>query len=88
MQNARMLLASTTLLFRVHTRVLLTLFVSLSIAILCLTSTALHPAPVLAQLAENTAAQAAGPLDQTRSELPQTVIRLFVLLPHLVPHDN
>ncbi len=88
MRNRRMLLATTTVFFRTHTRVLLTLFVSLCITVLCLTSTALPPTPALTHLAGKTATQSAAPLEQARSELPQTVIRLFFILPHLLPHDN
>ena len=88
MQNGGMLLATTTLFFRVHTRVLLTLFVALAIALLCLTGFARQPASTPSQLAEQAPAPSALPLGSKNSELPRSVIRLFVLLPHLVPHDN
>ena len=88
MQNARMLLASTTLLFRVHTRVLLTLFVALSIAIFSLTGSTQTSVTLLAQVSDKSASQSALPLKPSQTELPRTVIRLFFLVPHLLPHDN
>ena len=88
MQNEPMLLASPTLLFRAHTRVVVTLFVAVSITILCLTNTVQQPAPALAKLTEKNAAQSALPLAPDRSDLPEMVIRLFFLLPHLLPYDR
>lgn len=88
MQNRRMHLATTMVFFRTHTRVLLTLAVSLAITILSLTGR--NPAALsdCAVPPEKSAPQTAASLKPAQSELPRTVIRLFFLLPYLIPHDN
>lgn len=83
-----MLLASTTLFYRVHTRVFLTLLVALSITLLSLTDPSHPPAATLTQLAAQSPAPSILPLGAKNSRLPRTVIRLFVLLPHLVPQAH
>ena len=88
MQNGRMLLAATTLFFRAHTRVLTTLTVALAITCLCLASSARPPAPSLTGSNEKCVAKSALPVEAAPTELPRIVIRLFLLLPHLLPHDN
>lgn len=88
MQNDRVLLATLLLGFRAHTRVLATLSVALVIALLCLTRTTLPPAPVSAKLTEKTVTNRDLPLEPARPALPQTVIRFFFLLPHLIPNNR
>ena len=88
MQNGRMLLATPTIFFRTHTRVLLTLFVSVSITIFSLTGRTPVPVSLLAQAVQKSTRESALPLKPSQTELPRTVIRLFFLLPHLLPHDN
>jgi len=81
--------AATTLFFRAHTRVFTTL--SVALAITCLTlSSAAHPptATSIARAADKIEAKTALPLEAARPELPRIVLRLFLLLPHLLPHDN
>lgn len=80
---------STLLLgFRAHTRVLATLSVALLIAFLGLTGSTLPPTPLPAKLMEKAAARRETPLESARAELPQTVIRFFFLLPHLIPNNR
>ena len=80
---------STLLLgFRAHTRVLATLSVALVIAFLTLTSSTLPSASLPAKLMEKTSARREMPLESARTELPQTVIRFFFLLPHLLPNSR
>jgi len=88
MQNGGMHPAATTLFFRAHTRVLTTLSVALAITCLCLSGAARPPAATLACQADKIAAKSALPLESARPELPRIVIRLFFLLPHLLPRDN
>jgi hypothetical protein len=90
MQNEGMLLASNTIFFRVHTRVMLTLFVAMSVVVLCVTGSMRQPpAPVaIAQCTPVAAEQTATPLKQTHTALPRAAARLFFLLPHLVAQDK
>jgi len=82
-----MLLAATTIFFRVHTRVLLTLSVAAFAVILCLAHSVSHPpTPTARSEVAQVRAEAPAdlPLKDTRAELPRTAVRLFFLLPHLV----
>ena len=88
MQNGGMHPAANTLFFRAHTRVLTTLSVALAIICLCLSGATRSPAATLACQADKIAAKSALPLESARPELPRIVIRLFFLLPHLLPRDN
>jgi hypothetical protein len=89
MQNRGMLLAPNTLLFRVHTRVLVTLSVALLIAVLGVTGHSMTAPSALPALQEkNCVERSSLPLDQARSGLPRTLVRIFFLLPHLIPHDR
>jgi hypothetical protein len=88
MQNGGMHPAATTLFFRAHTRVLTTLSVALAITCLCLSGATHSPAATVAPHADKIVAKTALPLESARPELPRIVLRLFLLLPHLLPHDN
>ncbi|HWA28942.1 MAG TPA: hypothetical protein VG734_25040 [Lacunisphaera sp.] len=80
-----MLLAATTIFFRVHTRVLLTMSVALCVVTVCLTNSVRHPpAPVAISQAAPTAVAAEQPALPPRAALPLTAVRFFFLLPHLV----
>ena len=79
-----MLLSSTTLSFRVHTRVLLTLFVALSISTLGLTRNTPPLAPLVEHTQEGNLSCPAHSQEESRGELPQTLIRVFFLLPQLM----
>lgn len=80
---------STLLLgFRAHTRVLATLSVALVIAFLCLTGSAVSPVTFPAKSVEKAIGNPAMPVESARAELPQTVIRFFFLLPHLIPNSR
>jgi hypothetical protein len=80
--------AATTLFYRVHTRVLTTLSVALAITGLCLGGASHQPAAAEARHADKIVVKTALPLESARPELPRMVLRLFLLLPHLLPHDN
>jgi hypothetical protein len=88
LQNEGMHLAVTTLFFRAHTRVLTTLSVALAITCLSLSGAAHPPAATITCNADKMVAKSALPLESARPELPRTVVRLFFLLPHLLPRDN
>jgi hypothetical protein len=88
MQIGAMHPAATTLFFRAHTRVLTTLSVALAITCLCLGGAAHPPAAAVASSADKIMAKTALPLESARPELPRIVIRLFLLLPHLLPRDQ
>jgi hypothetical protein len=88
MQNGGMHPAATTLFYRVHTRVLTTLSVALAITCLSLSSAARPAAATIACNADKMVAKSALSLESARPELPRTVVRLFFLLPHLLPRDN
>lgn len=88
MQNERVHPSTLLLGFRAHTRVLATLSVALVIAFLCLSGSTLPSAPLPAKLLEKAAATRETPLESARTELPQTVIRCFFLLPHLIPNNR
>jgi hypothetical protein len=83
-----MILAPITLIFRVHTRVLATLSVALLIAALSLASPSAAPLADCPAIAEKCAVQTTLPLAPSRSGLPRTLVRVFFLLPHLIPHDR
>ncbi len=88
MQNGGMHPAATTLFFRAHTRVLTTLSVALAITCLSLSGAARAPAVCPACRGDKIVAKSALPLESARPELPRIVIRLFFLLPHLLPRES